>query len=564
MNFQDAVLQYNQLLQERYDFVHEWRQLSDYLLPSRGLLHTYNRPQKRKLSPAKVINPTGSDALGVLVAELHSRLTSPSRPWFKLEWDNPEARQDEFLDWWLQDAQERMFAELAQSNFYSSILSFYEEWTGFGTGSMFVGENEGNTVFQFDTLSIGEYVISVNYQGVVDTLFRTIIKSPRAVVDEFGKNSLSDSVKRQAEKTNPARDNLNVILLEAITPEKFEDKSFTQRIFEYTISGNTGSLSVAQQPALKERKALRTRGFYEFPYPTCRWSTLGGDVYGVGRGSRALPDIKRLQEIDAAFLMAIHKEVEPPVNAPYLMKNQLNTLPGGMNWFNNPNQKITKLYDMQFDYQGAAAAGERIEGRIKKAFYNDIFLSTSRDPNATPFKAAEVAAKEREKMTRLGPVVERAQHEFFLPLINRCFNIMLRRGKFAQVPEQYANAVSGLEVTMISPLAQAQKLVALESIENFIVYAGQLAQYDQEVLDRVDSDHILQEIADISGTSSKVLRSDKEVDQIRQQRAAQQKQQQELQQQMMVQQFQAEMAKKQADVGKTRADIAETVRGLNG
>ena len=48
----------------------EWRELTDFLLPARGI-YVDTEPSKRKLYSSSIINSVGSDALGVLVAGLH-------------------------------------------------------------------------------------------------------------------------------------------------------------------------------------------------------------------------------------------------------------------------------------------------------------------------------------------------------------------------------------------------------------------------------------------------------------------------------------------------------------
>ena len=87
-----------------------------------------------------------------------------------------------------------------------------------------------------------------------------------------------------------------------------------------------------------------------------RWGTIGSDVYGIGPGSRALPDIKRLQEMEKAFLMATHKSINPPLNAPARMRGKLKTLPGGENYYSNPAETVNEIYQVKFDYQGVGGA----------------------------------------------------------------------------------------------------------------------------------------------------------------------------------------------------------------
>lgn len=38
-------------------------------------------------------------------------------------------------------------------------------------------------------------------------------------------------------------------------------------------------------------------GFHEFPVNIMRWEVNGNDNFGVGPGIKALPEVKRLQEI---------------------------------------------------------------------------------------------------------------------------------------------------------------------------------------------------------------------------------------------------------------------------
>lgn len=562
MNFTQVMGLYEELINERSDFEAEWRDISDYLIPGRGINQTFYKPRKRVFTSKRTVNTSSREAMGVLTAELHSRLTSPARPWFKLEWDSPEAAAIEFLNWWMQDSEDRVYDEFTESNFYSSVLSFYDDLVGFGIGSMYVGDGDKDVAFRFEPITVGEYAISLNSKGIVDLLMRTIFMTPRQMLEKFGEDKVSPQVKDAALRIDKETNYVTVI--EYVRPGLSGDKKYIQDYYEYGFSGASNVFRYYEIENVKDRKSLKTRGFYEFPYPTCRWATLGADVYGTGPGSKALPDIKRLQEMEKAFMLAIHKSADPPTYAPSRLKGRLNTLPGGTNYYTNPNEVVTNLYQMTFDYKGVAAAVERVEMRIGKTFYNDIFFSAMRDPNATPYKATEVNAREREKMTRLGPVIERLQHEFFLPLIERCFSMLLRKGKLAPIPDEFVNLISDYNIRMISPLAQAQRLVAVEGIQQFLMFIGQTAQFDPTIVDNVDGDKITNEMAEITGQSAKVLRTADEVKQIRDQRAEQQKQQQDMQMQMMQKQQQMEEQESMASTAKDRADATKTIAEVQG
>jgi len=514
LTYTQACNFYEELRDERSEWEAEYRTISDYLLPGRGVYQTYSKPRKRKLVSPRVINTVAEDALYVLTSGMHGGLTSPSRPWFTNDWADDDLQEFEPLKAWLQDSTSRLHSGLQASNFYSVINSFYTEYAGFGTASVYAGEdtNSESIPFRFELLTAGEYVFSIGADGKVDKFFRTIFRTPKQIYDLFPE-TCSKELKKKVEKNEPGIVVPSITILEGIYKERFQDKSYTQIFYETTSSGGPSS----QTPPSKS--PLKVSGFYEFPYPLARWGTIGGDVYGIGPGSRALPDIRRLQEMEKAFLMATHKSIDPPLNAPARMRGKLNTLPGGYNYYANPAETINEIYRVNFDYQGVGAAIERVEQRIQRNFYNDLFLTASRDPNASPLKATQVMAQDQEKMLRLGPVIERLQHEFFTPLIERCFNIMLRKGLFKPLDPQLAEMAGNYKIRMVSPLASAQKGVALNGINSFMAFLERASQFSPEILDNIDSDATAREYADITGVELKILRPEKAITVIRKQRS---------------------------------------------
>jgi len=547
-SYSNIMGQYEVLKDERSEWEAEWRQISDFLLPGRGVYQTYSKPRKRKLTSTKVINTVAEDALYVLASGMHGGLTSPSRPWFDLSWSTAQLNQHEALKAWLEDCTNKMHAAFHRSNFYSIISSFYIENIGFGTACTYVGEDTDDVVvpFRFELLTAGEYVFSVGSDGRPDVFMRTIFMTPRQLVGRFPKTA-SKELKRDVKANKPGIDKNYITIVEAIYRRKFQDKSYTQIMYEVTSTGKRNKTSGQQKP-------LSLAGFYEFPYPLARWGTIGSDIYGIGPGSRALPDIKRLQEMEKAFLMATHKAINPPLNVPARMRGKLKTLPGGENYYVNPNETVNEIYKVNFDYVGVNGSVERVEQRIQKNFFNDIFLTGSRDPNASPLKATQVQVQEQEKMLRLGPVIERLQHEYYQPVIERCFNIMLRKDLFEPLSPELSELVGDYDITMVSPLATAQRGVALNSINSFLAFVGQAMQIDQQAIDKVDPDGAIDEYADITGVSTKVLRPQKDVDAIRANRAKQQQAMQQKQMQAVEQQHNTEMNSELASTRKTEAE----------
>ena len=554
---------YQEAVNERTEWEREWRAISNFLLPGRGIYNRYTyTKRKRKLTTPNVINTVAEDALYVLTSGMHGGLTSPSRPWFDLEWSDKRLSEVEFLKAWMEESTLRLHTSLQTSNFYSIINSFYIEYAGFGTGTAYVGHDTGSdeVAFRFELLTAGEYAFTMGADGRPYSFFRTVYMSARQVYERFG-DAASSSVKKQIKDNSSGIDTVNITVLEAVYKEAYNVEMPYTRVFYEETGGNT-TKNVA--PTMIGKKPLEIAGFHEFPYPIGRWGTIGSDIYGVGPGSRALPDIKRLQEMEKAFLMATHKAINPPLNIPARMRGKTSTLPGGKNYYANPQETINEIYQVSFDYQGVGSAVERVEQRIQRNFFNDIFLTAARDPNATPYKATEVNAREQEKMLRLGPVIERLQHEFLQPLIDRCFNIMLRKGLLPEMPPEYQEMAGEYNISLISPLATAQRSVALNGVNAFMGFIGQAAQFDQSILDNLNADEAARDLADITGVRLGILRTEEEVAKIRADRQkamqAQQQKEEAAQQGMMGSQINAEQAgaaKTQAEAGNINADTQQ-------
>ena len=548
------LAQYQDCRDERNDWESEWRDISDFLIPGRGVYNVYSRPRKRKLTSPKVVNTIGEDALGVLTSGMHGGLTSPSRPWFSLEWADFKIRKIEPIVQWLQECNDLLLTGFQSSNFYSIINSFYTEYAGFGTGSVYMGEDTDSDFvpFRFELLTAGEYAFDVDFKGKPDKYFRTIYKSARNIVERYG-DAAPEDMRRAVEENSAGIDKVDQVLVECVFKEPYknefgEDMPYTRVTYIVSSTGRGGAVL-----GLKEDE-LEVTGFHEFPYPTARWSVIGSDVYGVGPGSRALPDIKRLQEVEKGFLMAVHKTLEPPINAPAKMKNKINTLPGGRNYYSNPSEMVKELYNVRFDFQGVGAATERIEQRIQRNFFNDIFLTGTRDPNASPLRTGQVQVQEQEKMLRMGPIIERLQNEFLQPIVERGFNIMLRKGLFPPLDPQFAEMVGDYNIHLVSPLATAQRAVALQGINSFLGFIGQAAQFDQQIMDNVDIDEAAREYGDITGVRLGILRKQEDVDNIRRQRQKQMRAQQQKEEQAAMMQGAGQLNADRANARKAEAE----------
>jgi hypothetical protein len=552
--YNSCISEYLILKAQRSEWDSEWQEISEYLIPGRGIYDDFSIPRKRKLTSPKAINQAGRDALRVLASGIQGGLIPSTRPWLEIKWKNKDLNKVTFLKEWIATAQELLNTSFNDTNYYTENSKAITEICAFGNGMVFVNSDIEDVPFSFHMLTSGSYVFATDSLGRLKKLHRVLLDSPQNLVDSYG-DRMSEGVKRIAENREGNRDYKFVMLLESIVQEDHLDKPYKRYLWE--VGATAFGTATYSQLSDNKKRPLRVDGFYEFPCMLGRWDVLGNDDFGIGPGSEALPEIKRLQEVEKASRLATHKELDPPLWAPTYMKGLLKTLPGSRNYYRNANDKVESLYQGTYKQESAAILIERIEASIGRKFFNDIFLTAARDPNLSPLKAAEVVMRDGEKLLRLGPVIEGLVPEFFKPQIIRCFNICLRKGVFPEIPPEYHDMIGDITIEFTSPLAQAQKLVAAKSIEISLAFIGQASAVEPSVMDKVDIDAAVDEYFDAHGTPTRILRSPEEVQARRKQREEAQAADKKKQEAMM----QAELATKagpaEASAAKVRAETGQ-------
>ena len=130
--------------------------------------------------------------------------------------------------------------------------------------------------------------------------------------------------------------------------------------------------------------------------------------------------------------------------------------------------------------------------------------------------ATEVLQRNEEKMRILAPVLGRLQSELLQPLIERSFSLLLGAGMLPQAPEELQG--QDIEIEYVSPMAKAQKLTDLQSMLRGFEVMMQVAEI-APVMDYLDTDKLVQYLVDVTGIPARVIRSQDEVAEIREQQA---------------------------------------------
>ncbi|WP_320169515.1 portal protein [Maridesulfovibrio sp.] len=501
------------LRQERSSWEPHWQEISDYILPRRGV-YSGQRPNDGRVKGGRIIDSTATRALRILAAGLQGGLTSPARPWFRLGISDRDLARHKSVREWVAQVESTMYRALSRSNFYSCIHSLYTELSGFGTGILYC-EPDQERGLRFRTLTAGEYCLATDAQGRVDTVYREFKMTARQLENRFGRENLPATVSSSLDRN---RDHWFDVLHVVQPRDEFDHERLDgeNMPFEsiFLLNGKGGHI-------------LSVSGFVENPYMAPRWDTSAMDVYGRSPAMDVLADVKMLMEMSKSQIQAVHLTLRPPMKVPSMYSRRLNLLPGGQNPVEqNQQDSVSPLYQVRPDLAGVSNKIQDVRAAIREGFYNDIFLMMAGSDRKT-ITAAEVAERHEEKLIQLGPVIERQHTELLDPLIDRVFGILLRAGQLPEAPSVLEGV--DIKVDYISVLAQAQKMVGTQSIQSLAEFVGRLAQANPEVLDKVDMDRAVDDYAELIGVPNGIVRSGDEVEKFRAERKVQAQQRQNMQ-----------------------------------
>ena len=529
---------FDEMKEQAQDHVPMWKELSQYIAPERGFFDGQQPNRHDGINHKILLDSTATKDLRVMDSGMMGGLTSPSHPWFKIGISDRELMQYEPVKKWLDDVRKILMDIFARSNIYNMFHTIYQELAAFGTAAAYIGEDYKD-VIRCRTFTIGEYYLGVDYNGRVNAFAREFWMTAGQMVGKFGIDNVTRDVKAAYNNNN----------LEKWFPVHQLIEENDDRIPGKVDSKNMPYRSIYWEPGSHSNDVLRYSGYHEFPIIAPRWDTLGNDSYGRDcPGRLALGDSKTLQLLSRDGLMALDKMNDPPIEKPSRV-DIVNTAPGGVTIADETGQgTIRPLYQVNPPLNELEVYKKAYRDSIHETFFKDLFLLIT-NIQRSGVTATEINAKQQEQLLQLGPIITRLSSECYDPVINRSFNIANRVGLIPQPPRE----LEGMEVQpeYISVFAQAQKMVGTTAIKETVAFAGSLMQAKPDIVDKVNFDEALDQIADMNGIPPGVIRGDDEVAQIRLQR--QQAEQQQAQMQQLMTAAQGAKTLSETDTGSNNA-----------
>lgn len=489
-----------------------WFELAEHTAPSR--LRLILREDEGRPSRKKIVDSTGGFALRTLASGMHSGITSPARPWFRLTTFDPDLKDYAPVKQYLATVETRMREVFQSSNIYNSFHWGYGDLGLFGQSCGLLVEDEDTTIRMIQLLH-GSFWIARDHRGIATTLYRQFSWTVENIVRRFGYDACSRTIRNCYDRGDyDQRFTVNHAVEPRMDREPGKiDKRNKPWLSNYWEDG--GDRSAGGEGLLEES------GFDTNPIICPPWELVAEDAYAISPGMDALPDIKMLQVMQMRAGEAIEKKVRPPMTGPISMKNNpASLMPGSVTYVDDPTGRAYRAaIEVNLSLTELENKIMQTASRIERAYYADLFLMLANMEGIQPRNTMEIAERKEEKLLALGPVLENIYNGQLAPTIDRTYSIMDARGMLPPPPEELQG--TELKIEYISMLAQAQKAVSTGSIERLFSFVGNLAAANPTVLDKIDMDEGVDIYADLLGAPPSVVVPDEEVQRSREARAQQ-------------------------------------------
>jgi hypothetical protein len=516
----DVLARQDELEAERREYESVWQEVADFCDPDGPDIHTHrsmrgfgSQPERSERRSVQVYDNTINSAANRLAAGLESLIIPQSDKWHNL---STEAMNDEETDEekeWAEHLRDFLFTlrYSATSNFVPATQACLRNVVRYGPGYLYAEEGFGATMIHYASIPVVEAYIGRDRWGRVDLFHRKYERTARQCAQEFG-DKLPASVKEMA--NDPAKCLTKLSLIQCIKPR---DDRRTYRKGDATEYLDSAFVSYH---VLEEEEAIvRESGFAAFPVACFNWRRYENDSYGISPTIEALTTVREINAVRRTGLRGLQQATDPAL--------------------------ATKA---ELDYIPTLNPGAHYPGLIDES--GRPMIALVQNPQMT---ATEALIRQEEKGALLGPSGSIIQAGFAANL-ERELAILEEKGIYEEgsqfLPPQ-SLAGRPIRPTFTSPLDILRRAAESRDSDMVVTSAVQYAQaaMDPSILDRIDGDEYLKIKKEASRAPQRLLRTDDEVEAIRQARA-------------QAQQAQAGMAalKQGADIAATAVPAAAQAR----
>ena len=484
-----------------------------------------------------------------LVAGILGYAVSPSLVWFKLGMENTNLLKEYGVKDWLEQCESELLAMFNRSNFYKETNPAVKDSTCIGHGVIHIDEDIENNRIRYTHFPANEIYLDVNSYGEVDTCFRWYSDTLRNIVDFFGKENVSDNMKRDIEEPSHWNDTHEILMCvyprTEYNPELKDSKNMPYACVYLDLIGH---------------HVLKESGYREFPFAVFEWERYSGFAYSSSPTQDAMPDIKALNIIKKSSLQIAQTSAEPPMMASQEM-HDIDLSPRGITYLPTKDSRLEPVRTGE-NYPITLQELANYEQAVKDWFYVDYFLALQeRNQQMT---ATEVMELQGEKAATLSTFIV-SLNEFLSNIIQRTFNLLMRAQQLPPPPMALLKQQAIIKIDFTGPLAQNQKKYhQMGGTVQALSAIGPIMQMFPNAGDFLDGDELMKSTMEGMGMPQNIIREDDDVQKIREERIKAQQEAQAQQQQMAMAQTLMQNANKMGEAPQEGSMMEEINKKLAG
>jgi hypothetical protein len=479
-----------------------WREVRQYVMPTYSDYLTEGGSRGQN-----IFDTTAIEARKRLAAGMYNWMAPPDKRWFEIvPQDDELAKDDEVNDYFSEVTKIIAFA-MANSNWSTVLIQVLNNLACGLDGIVYCEDGGKYSTLNFRSFPVETVCYAENSRGRVDTVFREISMTSRQLLQEFSEENLPEKIRNEA--NDPRQQDKKHQILHAVYPRCNRDVD---------CMDNKNMPFADVYIDLESKRVIYESGFEEYPFAVCRFDKSDNETYGRGPGIDMLPSIKMLNRMQQAYIISAEHRADPSYLVPdgSLMSKDFNRNPGAVIPY-KPDLSGAKPEMLPVGSNGMKEFQDikEVQQTIKTGFFWDIFDPLGDMKNIT---ATEAEIRNDGKMIPFAPIAGNLHSELFRVIIHRVFGIIARRGMLPQPPQKLLDNPD-YKIEFVSKIALSiKKIESLGWLQTEAAIAN-VAARNPEVMDNFLDDEIVRDISLVNGSSPGWLRSVRERDQIRAERA---------------------------------------------
>ena len=448
---------------------------------------------------------------------IFSLICGPGTNWIQFNVDDPEIQKNNEARAYFDKLRSLVLNTMAQDGFYDIAKPAIKYALALGTSCTTVTKEPEDTRLSYVLWHPGDIANGLDKAKRTDRFY---IKQKVKINDLAG---YEDLPQKYLDKINDGKGEEQVILYFYFRKNRDSDVDLADGKFKYTV-----------YHVLEDGNVIHFSGMHGLPGSMWLFEKSANLSYGLCPGYYVLRDILQSNKLRKIIMKETEKESSPPMWVPEVTAGRFYSEPGSINYHNgDPNNFPRRVFD-KADLTNARNAGVEIDAIVRSHFLVDFFQSLTQKTNRKT--AAEVQGLQQEMGAQAAPLVYSVEHNFLRPIVIRTIQLLEEMGALPEPPSVLSEMSRDITASLefMGPLSIANrylyKTIQAQRVLNEAIMP--IAQFDPEgVKDALNTAEFIKMASDGIGGGFKILRSEKEIEALKQERAALQQQQIEMQQQ---------------------------------